>query len=71
MLKRTNALPSHDAWNLDADLAFLKRYRKLVACAPASALTRMAPYMGQAVNEALRASQAPHSANGADVEAPL
>jgi hypothetical protein len=45
MPKRTTKLPSPNDWNLDADLAFLKRYKRLVASAPPAALRRMDQYL--------------------------
>jgi hypothetical protein len=48
--KKSNGLPSHADWNLDADDKFLRRYKRLVRSAPAAALQRMANYL-QAILE--------------------
>ena len=66
---RSNKLPDHAAWNLEADLAFIKRYRRLVSSAPAYALNRMREYLASALEDAsLPPPEAP-APNGSAPEA--
>lgn len=62
--KKSNGLPSHADWNLDADDKFLRRFKRLVRAVPWFALERMSAYLDAVIDEARCAPTVPYAPTG-------